>query len=228
METKLSKILNKLIDNDESLTQSVDRNSSVLNQLQSNLNRESDRISDLNSKFNRYDWNYMQQQLLGIKAAIKDYTAPSSISQKFDEISQRILNIEINGTPGGGSGSNVQMRVKENDPYIGLTDDQEIYSLTGNINDNINEKIYIYDTSIADLSTKFNELTDEIRNAHFIPETPGFYPIGVVKVADNDPYISINQNGEICSLSGNIDNRINAKITEYDAIQDLSGTVKTL
>ena len=91
METKLSKILNKLVDNDTSLLNKINNASAIIKTL-------------------------------------------------------------VSG-------------VVENDPYIAKNSFNQIYSLSANIENKMDEKIEEYDNTVIDLSGSVSELENEIRNS---------------------------------------------------------------
>lgn len=141
METKLSKILNKLIDNDEN-------NLSLINKLEIDCNAISASIEKFNGSDNIIsgDLTSINNKISEIIDVLSGYTEPNSINNQFQKLSNEFKN---------------SIKVADNS-YILVNDNNEIYLDIDKINKVVEDKIDEYDCSLSGIYERLCNLDNNL------------------------------------------------------------------
>ena len=89
--------------------------------------------------------NSLSSKISSIEAILEGFSKNNTLNDRFNELLNKIDNM---------TGS---FNVAENDPYIAVNSENKLYSLSGNIDRRIDEKINEYDLDFSSLSSEFSK-----------------------------------------------------------------------
>lgn len=154
METKLGKILDKLVTDGKTSATNVNTLSgslSSMNEKQTLLSAKIDALDSATDKTLRSD-------VTKIQSALNGYLYDNAVSNKFSEVITAVDSLKKND-----DGTVVQgITLKNGDEYLAVTEGNELYFLSGKLDETIESRFSSDDNELSELVDKFNIIKNTV------------------------------------------------------------------